>query len=471
MNTENEPAIDNGSMDNSSINEYVGGFPAWHSLQRNIETKDVCVDEKNSEQYDILTLASSLAHECEVDPVMCQCIMLAVISAISQGKFVVELPTGHIEQLSTHWICITNLSERKSSVFDKIYSCIDKIELKYNDDQSETILSSSIDNRLIRNEIREIEKRAIKKLISRDDARREIFDLEKQLSIEHSYLQITTQDATPSALIELLKHQIGNRISIFDPEGHTFEKIGNNSELISLLNSGFTGDTIKKDRYKYSGKMPKPCISLLIMLPKDRFQENKKLGTLWRDGFFARALCIFPQPKSGSRTFGVTNAGHIDDIINIFNTTLTRIFSIDWNRDKNGEICPYRLTMSSEAKAHWLSCANSIEKFMRNATKNDIELFGKRHGILARIAALIHLSNPLYKQSHEMQIDSIIKAREVLTNIDETYGRKLQNIVFSSKEKTAMDIVKKWLEQHPGIQFSARTIYRNRKQFSVDEIK
>lgn len=97
MNTENEPAIDNSSMDNLTIDEYVGGFPAWHSLQRNIETKDVCVDEKNSEQYDILTLASSLAHGYEVDPVMCQCIMFAAISAISQGKFVVELPTGHIE--------------------------------------------------------------------------------------------------------------------------------------------------------------------------------------------------------------------------------------------------------------------------------------------------------------------------------------------------------------------------------------
>lgn len=180
--------------------------------------------------------------------------------------------------------------------------------------------------------------------------------------------------------------------------------------------------------------MPKPHISLLIMLPKDRFQENKKLIALWRDGFFARALCVFPQPRAGSRTY-VTNARHIDSIINIFNTNLTRIFNIGWNRDKNGEICPYRLTMSSEAKTHWLSCANSIEKFMRNATKNDIKLFGKRHEILARIAALIHLSNPLYKQSHEIQIDSIIKAREVLTNIDVTYGRELQNIVFFIKRK------------------------------------
>lgn len=34
-----------------------------------------------------------------------------------------------------------------------------------------------------------------------------------------------------------------------------------------------------------------------------------------------------------------------------------------------------------------------------------------------------------------------------------------------------MDIVKKWLEQHPGIQFSARAIYRDRKQLSADEIK
>lgn len=470
MNTEKESTIDNGSMDNSSIDEYVVGFPAQHKIQRNVENKDVCVDEKNSVQYDILTLASSLAHEYEVDPVMCQCIMFAAISAVSQGKFVIELPTGHIEQLSTHWMCITNLSERKSSVFDKIYPCIESIELKYNDGQSETILSTSIDNRLIRNEIREIEKKAIKKLISRDDARREIFNLEQQLSMEHTCLQITTQDATPSALIDLLKHQIGNRISIFDPEGHTFEKIGKNSELISLLNSGFTGDTIKKDRYKYSGKMSKSHISLLIMLPKDRFQENNKLMTLWRDGFFARVLCIFPQPKSGSRRFS-TNTKHIDNIINLFNANMVSLFNIEWKRDENREICPYRLTMSSEAKNYWLSCANSIERFMGSATKNDIELFGKRHGILARIAALIHLSNPVYKQNYEIQIDSIMKAVDVLKNIDGTYRKELQNIVFSSKERTTMDIVKKWLEQHPGIQFSARNIYRNRKQFSADEMK
>lgn len=79
--------------------------------------------------------------------------------------------------------------------------------------------------------------------------------------MEHACLQITTQDATPSALIDLLKHQIGNRISIFDPEGHTFEKIGGNSELISLLNSGFTGDTIRK----IDINTPVKCLSLIFL--------------------------------------------------------------------------------------------------------------------------------------------------------------------------------------------------------------
>lgn len=422
-----------------------------------------------------VALAKCLSYAFQSDPMMCLSIILASLSAISQGKFVVETPSGMTEELSTFFICIAAPSEGKSHLFKEITKGLRQIENEENRDNKLQKKKAIIKNKLLQKKIDSIYGKIKKEDIDPEAALEKICSLEDEKMPVPSGVQLVAEDITASSLVELLNMQTGNRISIFDPEGGAFEEIAKDKRLLKHINSGFSGDQIEKNR---TGKekivIQNTRISLLLMIQPARLREIKNLQALWENGFFSRVIAVFSDSYLAKREPKELKREYFQEQLNNFYESLKNIHKIEWNLSDSGEIIPYRLKMDGQAKTEWLKRYSNVQNAISSGNLDEHQyVLGKRAGYLARIAALLHILGVKNPHSKLIGVETINYACEILNYVDCTSNstEKLRSIIFESKKDTDINAIMKWIKSHQRIEFSAREIYNSGKKVPYEIIK
>lgn len=117
-----------------------------------------------------------------------------------------------------------------------------------------------------------------------------------------SPLKLVVKDVRGTAFAREIARQTGTRLAVFDGEGGSLEPIIKERQLLNFIADGFNGDGASFLREsKPSIEIAHAYISLCIMLQPEKLKRLTGKSHLWHEGFMARVLPVFVQPRAGQR--------------------------------------------------------------------------------------------------------------------------------------------------------------------------
>jgi hypothetical protein len=340
-----------------------------------------------------------IAESTQTDPALAGTTMLSVLATCVQNKYQIKMNSNWKEPLSLYTICSMEPSERKSSVFNKLTEPISFYEINENEIRKPLIEKNTSDKNLLLKKIEHQEKLIVKGDRHSEGAEQKHRELKEELEkfIDIKRVNLTLDDVTPEKLVNSMCENEGN-MSIMSSEGGIigtlsgrYSKNGNVNTDIFL--KGFFGEPTKVDRQgKPSVNLPRPALTMgLSMQPVvlNSFIENKELR---EKGLCARFLYSTPKSFVGSRKY---EAKKIDDsIFYKYKNNITDLLKIPY-ASKLDE--PTSLTLTQDAKKVSEELFYYLEPKMKKGS--DLEhlkdIVGKLHGIISRIAGLLHIAENL----------------------------------------------------------------------------
>jgi putative DNA primase/helicase len=249
-----------------------------------------------------------------------------------------------------------------------------------------------------KNGIIEAIKNDAKKASSTEENKTRLIELEAAQPIAPKVPKYIFGDATPEALIyELHKNWPSGGIisseggTVFGSHGMSSDSAMRNLATLNILWDGGEIPISRKtsESFTLSGARLTVCIAVQYPVLA---QFLEKAGDVVRgSGFLARFLIAWPESTQGSRPYKEPGS-HLPGL-EAFNARITSLLNQPPNFDETGNgLEPVLLTLSSDAKAHWVSFYNTIELQLKptgslTAVK---DVASKTADNAARVAGLFH---------------------------------------------------------------------------------
>ena len=325
-------------------------------------------------------------------------------SACLQGKFLVQGKMGYIVPLNNYIAEVAKPAERKSAICAIFEEPLKAYEKQHNENFALEIAQSVNVRQVLEKEL-EAFKNAAVKFKGKGKSEKEVEQTNNYAAIEAKQAEILEHkevkplrlvcgsDISPEALTSLLADNNG-RMSMFSAEGGIFDILkGMYSQTanIDTFLKAHCGDSIRVDRKGRTHEfIENPSLTTLLFIQPDVLSEVIGNETFRGRGLVARFLYSYPQSTVGTRRYETTPIPQ--DIEKKF-----RQLCVDMLEIQNKE--PQMLTLSAEAETLSEQFYNELEPHL--GKDGDLEYMadwaGKLHGLVLRIAGLLHVVDGVSK--------------------------------------------------------------------------
>ena len=225
----------------------------------------------------------------------------------------------------------------------------------------------------------------------------QLHDLDKDEPTAPRVPRLIYGDATPEALQYALAKQwpSGGVISseagsVFGSHGMGKESVMRNLAALNQLWGGATLPVERRTSESYIVRGARLTMALQVQEATIRAFFDSTKGLARGTGFLARFLLSWPESTQGTRHF--TEAPENWPALAAFNSRLTAILNRPAPIDDDGGLTPAMLTLSPDAKAHWVAFHDAIETELSNGGELfDVrDVASKTADNAARLAALFH---------------------------------------------------------------------------------
>ena len=226
---------------------------------------------------------------------------------------------------------------------------------------------------------------------------RDLHDLDNRKPIAPKVPRLIYGDATPEALQYALATQwpSGGVVSseagsVFGSHGMGRESVMRNLAALNQLWDGAELKTERRSSESFTVRGARLTMALQVQEATIRAFFASTNGLARGTGFLARFLVSWPQSTQGTRHF--TEAPANWPALATFNSRLTLILNRPAPIDENGALTPAMLTLTPDAKAHWVAFHNAIESELSTGRElYDVrDVASKTADNAARLAALFH---------------------------------------------------------------------------------
>ena len=333
-------------------------------------------------------MVSAVAESTQTTLDMAGSCVLAVLATAAQGKARVQMKPGWVEPLNLFCLVVAEPGERKSAVLAQMKQPIEDYERKANE-----AIRLSVERS--RSEWRTLEakqKRLEAKLSKGDDpdTSRNLKEVNEQIAAFQPVnpIRLLVDDCTPEALTKLLSDS-GGRISVFSAEGGIFDILNgsrfNTSVNMDVFLKGHAGDSIRVDRLNRPPEyIPHPALTVLLMAQPDVLRECINNQAFMRRGLMARFLIAWPESRVGKRLYDTPLIP--EEVSAAYEKVVTRLLVLGMDVDK-----PYLLRLDEKAQALSRFLFQDLEQQMNTDFKGMAGWPQKLHGVIGRIAGIIHL--------------------------------------------------------------------------------
>jgi replicative DNA helicase len=334
-------------------------------------------------------------------PVDLAALLALTTAAACLAKRVEVLPREDwAEPVNLYTVCALPPGSRKSAAFSLIAKPLLDHERRNNRDMSLQIAEAGDKLDILKGQIDAIKKNLSK---ATDENGPELAEKLRQLReqlAEHERVmpreeRLVADDVTPEKLASLLS-QYGGRMAVLSADTDVFGMMAGkyNGQLpnLDVYLKGHAGDDLKVDRV---GREPdyveKPALTLGLAVQPEVLQGLIKKPGFRGRGIIGRWLYSLPEDRIGYRSFHTPS---VDPVLAAdYRAKIQALADTEPKVDEFGQQEPILLRFAADAGERYWSWAETIEHRQRpGGDLQDLKDWAsKLHGLVARIAALLHV--------------------------------------------------------------------------------
>jgi len=386
---------------------------------------------------------------------------LGAVAAASQRKFRVQVREGYSEPLNIYGVVILPPGERKSAAKDVCRAPLLDWEREQQRHAAETLKYAHAQRQVQEELIRVAIAKA--KRCQNTTEQHELICQVAQLREEMESLPVAPRlladDATPEGLAALMA-QHDQRIAMIEAEGGFLDILaGRYSHGVPNLDAvlkAWSGEAVRIDRrHAEPILIEEPTLTLILSAQPDVLAGAALTPAFRGRGLLGRMLFLLPKSLVGTRN--VETSPIPSDISETYGSTLRGLLELPWERDSAGNIIPYVLPLSPDARGIWYAFANDIERDLADGGPlcRMRDWGGKLPGQALRLAGLCHVT--LYDVPQEYPISGQTLACAVnLAKLLVGHARAAFNLMGADDSMECAKAILQWLRQERLAAFTGR---------------
>ncbi len=386
---------------------------------------------------------------------------LGAVAAASQRKFRVLVHEGYSEPLNIYGVAILPPGERKSAAKDACRAPLLEWEREQQRQTAESLkyahAQRQVQEELIRVAIAKAKR--CQESADQHDLIRQVARLREEMELLPVAPRLLADDATPEGLAALMA-QHDQRIAMIEAEGGFLDILaGRYSHGVPNLDAvlkAWSGEAVRIDRrHAEPILIEEPTLTLILSAQPDVLAGAAQTPAFRGRGLLGRMLFLLPRSLVGTRS--VETYPIPPDLGAKYNATLRNLLQLPWNRDPHGNIVPYVLPLSHEARSIWYAFANVIENDLADEgpLSRMRDWGGKLTGQALRLAGLCHVTLHESPQHHPIA-GQTLESAVCLAKLLIEHARAVFNLMGADDSIECAKTILHWLRQDRLVSFTGR---------------
>ena len=410
----------------------------------------------------IQDFVTALSASTETPPELSAMMVLAAISAAAQGKFRVRVKPDYFEPVNV-WTCAgLPPGTRKTAVQGAATAPLSAWE-KVQRDIAEPAIKQAQSNHATQTErIGQLRKMAGKaKGTEFDQLKKEIAQLEADLPEIPTAPQVWAQDVTPENLGTIMADN-NERMAILSDESGIFDilagRYSGGIPNLDLFLQGHAGSPVRVNRGSRPPVfMQHPTLTFGLSPQPDVLRGLTEKPSFRGRGLLGRFLYALPASNLGYRTLDARPM--LPDTRARYEGILTAMLNHETGSDKDGNLFPHVLKVSSDALQAWQTFAHKVEAGMREGGTfaHLTDWAGKFPGAVARIAALMHIARHALVRpwEHEISLEDTTAALRMADALS-AHALAVFDLMGADPALDGARVVLRWIEREGKAEFTFR---------------
>lgn len=410
----------------------------------------------------IQDFVTALSASTETPPELSAMMVLAAISAVSQGKYRVRVKPDYFEPVNI-WTCAAlPPGSRKTAVQMAATAPLTAWEKLKRESLEPEIKEAQANDATIREQINYLRKVSSKTSGSEfEQLKKEIADIEATLPEIPKAPQIWAQDVTPENLGTIMADN-NERMAILSDEAGIFDILGGRYSggipNLDLFLQGHAGSPVRVNRGSRPPVfMQAPNLTMGLSPQPDVLRGLTEKPSFRGRGLLGRFLYVLPPSNLGYRTLDAIPM--LPDHRARYEGILTTILNQEMASDDQGETCPHILKITSDALQVWQTFAHKVEAGMREgATYAHLtDWAGKLPGAAVRIAALLHISRNALIRPWEKEISvEDMNAALCIADVLSIHALAVFDLMGADPALDGARVILRWIEREGKPEFTFR---------------
>lgn len=412
-----------------------------------------------NQSYSLPTINFTNFPECIVEPILTISTsfnvsqdfvftsLLATISGCCRGKISVRRNKNHNEQLSLFFLNLLPPGMKKSLIQETMSRPIKEYQETQAEKHDEVVRKNKIQQRLIKKQIKLLEKNISNNGSFSDEDISKISQLEQQMPQDNYSPNYLLFNCTPEGLEQEMQRQ-GGAITVFGSEAGFLKNLSSKKNDLILL--AREGEPYRRAKAKKQIVIEKPSLTISIAAQPKAVEKFLKNPLFQEDGCLSRFLIAHhnkPCPPAMTTELPEATSSWLTGLLH----SLLK-FSTETNAQQ-------ALILSEEAKVRWNTFDIEIQQHENINYPEVIKgFYRKLSGTALRLAGVLHVASE--PQWLETPISEALMANAIdLARYFEMQSIQALNFPQQSFKKTLCDIIRT-LKQHGVPEYPLRDLYR-----------
>ncbi|MBZ0105204.1 MAG: DUF3987 domain-containing protein [Sulfuricella denitrificans] len=410
----------------------------------------------------IQDFVTALGTSTETPPELSAMMVLAAMSAATQGKYRVRVKADYFEPVNI-WACAAlPPGSRKTAVQMAAAAPLSAWEKVHREIVEPAIKKAQADHATITEQISYLRKLAAKAQGAEfEQLKREIADIEADLPEIPTAPQVWAQDVTPENLGTIMADN-GERMAVLSDEAGIFDILGGRYSggipNLDLFLQGHAGSPVRVNRGSRPPVfMQNPALTMGLSPQPDVLRGLTEKPSFRGRGLLGRFLYALPSSNLGYRTLDARPM--LPDYRAQYEGILTAMLNHEMASDDQGDPCPHILKITDDALQVWQTFAHKVEAGMREGGTyaHLTDWAGKLPGAVARIAALFHIARHALVSpwDKEISLDDMAAALRMAEALS-AHALAVFDLMGADPALDGARVVLRWIEREGKTEFTFR---------------
>jgi hypothetical protein len=377
---------------------------------------------------------TELAEQVQIAPDAAAVASLGLIGAAAVKTALVYVQQGDVHRLNTWTLSISAPSDGKTPLLEELRRPFDLVQATLREGARAVAARAATEKRITELELSKLQRQAAASTdpVAKQELTSQATELRSQLDRRRGGLPtLTTGDCTQTALISLMERN-NERLALLSDEGdQLFSKIRQRAKVgaedIADMLKAYSGATITNNSAHREISVPGAALSIVAATQPGPFAKVMGVSAFHSTGFLGRFAFVLPRSLQGARK--QRRKGLSVESLAAYHSLVVTLLECPIPE------VPTALTLSEAAFQAFAEFGAAADREITATNDRNFGLWlGKLRGLIARIAGILHLSDPAESPRNVISEDTMIKAG--------TIGRYLSEharVAYERSEQAALD--------------------------------